>query len=86
MIDQEYVTGGRVSEAASDAAIAEFIRTRGVTRCPTACVLPTQASVAEQDRAALAEYAEIRDRRRQARGTLQHPFEPFASSRSSNKR
>ena len=25
------------------AAIAEFIRTRGVTRCPTACLLPTQA-------------------------------------------
>ena len=34
--------------------VAEFIRTRGITRCPTACVLPTTASVPEPDRAALA--------------------------------
>ena len=26
-------------------AVAEFIRTKGITRCPTACVLPTQGSV-----------------------------------------
>ena len=26
-------------------AVAEFIRTKGITRCPTACVLPTQALV-----------------------------------------
>jgi len=25
-----------------DAAIAAFIRDNGITRCPTACVLPTQ--------------------------------------------
>jgi len=24
-------------------AVAEFIRSRGITRCPTACVLPTKA-------------------------------------------
>ena len=24
-------------------AVAEFIRTRGITRCPTVCVLPTKA-------------------------------------------
>jgi hypothetical protein len=23
-------------------AVAEFIRLKGITRCPTACVLPTQ--------------------------------------------
>ncbi len=27
-----------------DAEIAAFILTKGVTRCPTACVLPTQGS------------------------------------------
>ena len=27
-----------------DAEIAAFIRTKGVTRCPTACVVPTQGS------------------------------------------
>jgi hypothetical protein len=48
-------------------AVAEFIRTKGVTRCPTACVLPTQASVAAADREALGEYAARRDERRQAR-------------------
>ena len=47
--------------------MAEFIRTKGVTRCPTACVLPTQASVAAADREALGEYAARRDQLRQAR-------------------
>ena len=35
-------------------AVAEFIRTKGITRCPTACVLPTQGSVAAADRVACA--------------------------------
>jgi hypothetical protein len=48
-------------------AVAEFIRTRGVTRCPTACVLPTQASVADADREALGEHAARRDQHRQAK-------------------
>jgi hypothetical protein len=47
-----------------DAVIAEYIRTRGVTRCPTACVVPTQASVNDADRAALKEYAVARTRQR----------------------
>ena len=50
-----------------EAEIAEFIRTRGITRCPTACVLPTQGLVAAADRAALEEYAVQRERIRQAR-------------------
>jgi hypothetical protein len=49
------------------AAVAEFIRTRGVTRCPTACVLPTQGLVAAADRAALKEHAIERDRIRRAK-------------------
>jgi len=48
-------------------AVAEFIRTKGVTRCPTACVLPTQASVAATDRQALGEYADRRARLRRER-------------------
>jgi len=48
-------------------AVAEFIRTRGVTKCPTACVLPTQGSVASTDREALGEYAARRAERRRAR-------------------
>jgi hypothetical protein len=48
-------------------AVAEFIRTRGVTKCPTACVVPTQGSVAAADREALGEYAARRAERRRAR-------------------
>jgi hypothetical protein len=55
------------SDYAGEAAVAEFIRTRGVTRCPTACVLPTQGSVAAADRNALEEYAVARERVRRAR-------------------
>jgi hypothetical protein len=54
-------------EQESEAAVAEFIRTRGVTRCPTACVSPTQGSVAVADREALEEYAARRDQHRRAR-------------------
>ena len=50
-----------------DTAVAEFIRTRGVTRCPTACVLPTQGSVAVADREALEEYAARRNQLRRAK-------------------
>ena len=52
------------SETDFATAVAEFIRTRGVTRCPTACVLPTQGSVAAADREALGEYAVRRAERR----------------------
>ena len=53
-----------ISDYNHEAAIAEYIRTKGVTRCPTACVVPTQASVNKADRAALEEYAVERDRQR----------------------
>jgi hypothetical protein len=54
-------------ESDREAAVAEFIRKRGITRCPTACVLPTQGSIAAADRAALEEYAMARDRVRRAK-------------------
>jgi hypothetical protein len=43
-----------------EAAIEAFIRNNGITRCPTACALPTQGIVAAADRAALQRYAERR--------------------------
>lgn len=68
-----------------ETAVAEFIRTKGVTRCPTACVLPTQGSVAAADRAALAAYAAVRDQVRSARAAARaRPFstaETVASDR-----
>jgi hypothetical protein len=50
-----------------EAAVAAFIRARGVTRCPTACAVPTQASVAVADRAALRERARQLEAKREER-------------------
>ena len=50
-----------MSETEYDRAIAEFMRRKGVTRCPTACVVPTGASVAEADRIALRDYDAARE-------------------------
>ena len=44
-----------------EAQITAFIRTKGVTRCPTACAAPTQASGSDADRTALRQQAERRD-------------------------
>jgi hypothetical protein len=48
-------------------AVAEFIRAKGITRCPTACVLPTQGLVTAADRVALEEHEVERDRLRRAK-------------------
>jgi hypothetical protein len=45
-----------MSQADYEAAVAAFLSTRGVTRCPTVCVVPTQATVAEADRIAYRDY------------------------------
>ena len=60
-------TGEIMPETDCEVVVAEFIRTKGITRCPTACVLPTHGLVAAADRAALKEYAAARDRSRRAR-------------------
>jgi hypothetical protein len=58
-----------VLERDLQAAVAEFIRANGVTRCPTACLVPTDGLVDVADRLALAEYAVKRERLRQAAQT-----------------
>jgi len=50
-----------------EAAVAAFIRAKGVTRCPTACALPTQGTIAPHDRVALEVYAAARSRSRRQR-------------------
>ena len=58
-----------------EAAVAVFIRTKGVTRCPTACAVPTQGTVAASDRAALEDYATARARlRRQRQAARERTF------------
>ena len=44
-----------------EAAVAAFIRNNGITRCPTACALPTQATPDPADRIALQDYAALRN-------------------------
>jgi hypothetical protein len=53
-----------MTESEHAAQIEEFMRRRGVTRCPTACVVPTHADVAESDRAQLRNYNQAREARR----------------------
>jgi hypothetical protein len=50
-----------MSQNEYDAAIAEFMRKKGITRCPTACAVPTHAAVSETDRAALRDYNAARE-------------------------
>jgi len=50
-----------MSKADYQAAIAAFLSTKGVTRCPTVCVVPTQATVAEADRAAYRDYVAAKE-------------------------
>ncbi|HEV2301596.1 MAG TPA: hypothetical protein VGR91_08515 [Stellaceae bacterium] len=63
-----------------DAAIAAFLGTRGVTRCPTACLLPTQANVGAADRERLRRRAAEREIRRLERRheTWRRLFGPLA--------
>jgi hypothetical protein len=52
-----------------EAAVAAFIRSNGITRCPTACAVPTQAAPAAADRIALQRYAALRNQSRRQQVT-----------------
>ena len=56
-----------MSDTEYASAVAEFLRKRGITRCPTACVVPTRANVTEADCAALRNHDAARDAARQAK-------------------
>jgi hypothetical protein len=56
-----------MSETEYTRAVAEFMSRKGVTRCPTVCIVPTHASVAEADRAALRDYDAAREAARVAK-------------------
>jgi len=55
-----------LSSSEHEAAVAAFIRNRGVTRCPTACLARTQASVSAADRVALEQYEAGREHSRRS--------------------
>jgi hypothetical protein len=50
-----------MSDTDYQAAVAAFLSTKGVTRCPTVCVVPTQATIAEADRAAYRDYISAKE-------------------------
>ena len=50
-----------MSDADYQAAVAAYLSTRGVTRCPTVCAVPTQATVADADRAAYRDYVAAKE-------------------------
>jgi hypothetical protein len=56
-----------MSQIDYQAAVAEFLRTKSVTRCPTACVAPTRTAVADADRVALRDYSAARETARMER-------------------
>lgn len=56
-----------MSENEYTSALQEFLSRKSITRCPTACVVPTRASVAEADRAALRTYDAAREAARLAK-------------------
>lgn len=47
--------------------VAEFLNNKGVTRCPSACLVSTSASISDADRVALRSYEAAREAARQAR-------------------
>jgi hypothetical protein len=52
-----------LSENEYAVAVSEFLRKKGVTRCPTPCIVSTHGKVPEADRAALRNYAAPRSPR-----------------------
>ena len=56
-----------MSDTDYDKAVAEFLRRKSVTRCPTVCAVPTHANVAEADRTALRNHAAAREAARLAK-------------------
>ncbi|HEV7995469.1 MAG TPA: hypothetical protein VGP52_04335 [Stellaceae bacterium] len=63
-----------MSQTDYETALALFLRTRSVTRCPTVCAVPTQAIVAAADRAAYRDYVAAKEAARLERAKLlRHP-------------
>ena len=66
-----------MSKLEYDLAVAEYLRRKAVTRCPTVCAAPTQARIAEADRAAYRDYVAIREAARAERLRLLQQFPGF---------
>ena len=67
-IAHEIESESEMSQSEYETAVAEFIRSKGINRCPTVCLAPTQGSVAIADRLALRQRAERREELREQNG------------------
>ena len=64
-----------------EAAVAQFLRTKGVTRCPTVCVVPTQATIGDSDRADYRDYVATQEAARLDRiKSIRNLIDPGPSS------
>jgi hypothetical protein len=63
-----------MSQSEQDAAIAEFMRTKGITRCPTACAVATHATGSDSDRALLRDYSAAKEAARLERAKTYQLF------------
>ena len=61
-----------MSQHDDEMAIAEFIRAKGVKRCPTVCANATQASLTSTDRAELVRHAKAQEAVRLARSQFHY--------------
>jgi hypothetical protein len=69
-----------MSQTDYETAVALFLRTKSVTRCPTVCAVPTQATVAEADRAAYRDYVAAKEAARLERArSLRNLVDPWPS-------
>ena len=75
-----------ISDAEYAHAVAEFLANKGVTRCPTVCVVPTSANISDTDRVALRSYEATREAAWQARrGELQQIISAGGVSQDSSR-
>jgi hypothetical protein len=56
-----------MTDAEYQAAVAAYLAKNGVTRCPTVCVVPTRAQIAESDRAAYRHHVAAKEAARAGR-------------------
>jgi hypothetical protein len=50
-----------MSQTDYETAIAQYLQTKRVTRCPTVCAAPTQATIDDSDRAAYRDYVAAKE-------------------------
>lgn len=63
-----------------ETALALFLRTKTITRCPTVCAVPTQAIVADRDRTAYRDYIAAKEAARLEKArSLRHLVHPWLS-------